>query len=56
LGSFFETEHIDTDLKVNRSEIRPWKAKSESPVSIGDEVEVEGEVEEPAPVEEGVPG
>ena len=35
------TETIDEgELKVNPSEVKPWKAKSESPVKLGDEVEV----------------
>lgn len=28
------------DLNVDPNEIRPWKAKSESPIRVGDEVEV----------------
>ncbi|HEU0143163.1 MAG TPA: hypothetical protein VFQ47_00100 [Nitrososphaera sp.] len=46
-----ETETIDEGaLKVIPGEVKPWKAKSESPVKVGDEVEVA--VEEPEKEEE----
>jgi hypothetical protein len=41
------TEEIDEgELNVDVADIRPWKAKSESPVKVGDEVEVNVDVEE----------
>lgn len=42
------TERVEVDegdLRVRTSEIQPWKAKSEIPVRIGDEVEVEVDLE-----------
>lgn len=42
MTSSTRTEEIDEgELKVKSSELQPWKAKSESPVKIGDEVEVQ---------------
>jgi hypothetical protein len=39
------TEH-GRELLVSRSELQPWKAETEDPVSVGDEVEVEIDEEE----------
>ena len=47
-SSVFETEtkEIDEgDLNVNQEDLQPWKARSELPVQIGDEVEVEVKIE-----------
>jgi hypothetical protein len=44
-GQTTETGKIDEgDLDVNPKDIRPWKAKSESPVKVGDDVEVEVDI------------
>ena len=44
MRDLFDTEVIDEgDLRVNKSEMEPWKAKSESPVKVGDIVTVEVE-------------
>jgi len=45
LSEMIETTKVDEgELKVDKSEIQPWKAKSEMPVKIGDTVTVEIEV------------
>ena|ERR1044071_5026429 len=44
-GPTVET-HDEGELKVSSTEIKPWKAKSESPVKVGDEVEVTVEIQE----------
>jgi hypothetical protein len=42
IGSLFDTQVVDQgELRVNPSDIQPWRAKSEIPVRIGDVVEVE---------------
>lgn len=42
LGTLFDTEMVDEgELRVNSTDVKPWKAKSETPVSVGDIVEVE---------------
>ena len=42
ISQFFETVETDTgELKVDKTEVQPWKAKSEMPVKIGDTVTVE---------------
>ena len=47
ISNLFETEKIDEgELKVAESEIQPWKARSESPVRVGDIITVEVEREE----------
>lgn len=46
-GNLFEEQEVDEgELKVENSEIEPWKAKSETPVKVGDVVTVEIEIEE----------
>jgi hypothetical protein len=46
-GSGYETKEVDEgELNVNSKELQPWKARSETPVKIGDEVEVTVEVQE----------
>ena len=42
-----KTERVNEDLTVATSDIKPWKAKSASPVKVGDEVEVSIEVSDP---------
>lgn len=42
MQEFIKTEEIDEgELKVDKSEIQPWKAKSELPVRLGDIVTVD---------------
>jgi hypothetical protein len=42
ITSFFETDKFDEgELLVNSNDLQPWKAKSETPVTVGDIVEVE---------------
>jgi hypothetical protein len=42
LRELVDTEMVDQgDLLVNSEDVQPWKAKSETPVKIGDIVEVE---------------
>ena len=44
MQDFIKTEEIDEgELKVDESEIQPWKAKSELPVRLGDTVTVDVE-------------
>ncbi len=45
---FGKVEKVDEgELLVNEEEIQPWKATTESPVVVGDEVEVSIETEIP---------
>lgn len=41
------------ELKVNPEDIQPWKAKSESPIKVGDEVEVTVSIPTPQPPKKG---
>lgn len=42
LGALFDTEMVDQgELLVNSTDVQPWKAKSETPVRVGDIVEVQ---------------
>lgn len=42
ISSLFDTETVDQgELLVNSTDLQPWKAKSETPVKVGDIVEVE---------------
>lgn len=42
LADMYETVEVDEgELRVDKSQIQPWKAKSELPVKIGDTVTVE---------------
>lgn len=53
LGFQREVEVVDHgEMKVRSEDIKPWKAKSETPVRVGDIVEVEVQVEKPNSQEE----
>jgi hypothetical protein len=42
LADIYETVEVDEgELRVDKSKIQPWKAKSELPVNIGDTITVE---------------
>lgn len=43
-GFEYETLTYGTELNVEKGEIKPWRSKTEIPVKIGDEVEVEVDV------------
>lgn len=44
IGALFDTELVDQgELLVDATDLQPWKAKSETPVKVGDIVEVEVE-------------
>ncbi|MDT7542078.1 MAG: hypothetical protein QOE33_1982 [Acidobacteriota bacterium] len=48
LSSLFHEAPVDEgELNVQLTDIQPWKAKSKSPVKVGDEVEVTIEIPEP---------
>lgn len=47
-----QTEVDEGDLKVLPGEVRPWKAKSDLPVRVGDEVETTIEIEDEEEEEE----
>lgn len=53
VGELAQTQTIDEgELKVKEDEIQPWKARSESPVKVGDEVEVEVNIKDSSEYEE----
>jgi len=47
INKSIETSEMDEgELNVDPAEIKPWKAKSETPVRVGDTVQVEVQMEE----------
>lgn len=59
-SSLFKSETItqtvdEGELKVDPDDLQPWKARSETPVKVGDEVEVTVEIEEEQELQEESP-